>query len=364
MSGPALHCGPVVITGEQWPVGCSGTISSTMPSRGSANSPGPWVGDGSGSLACPRRRWPGRRRRRDSNYSPAPILPGRHLDPVATPPLYSPTGSSRPRRPAARGGLPPLRRGSSQGHPEGRRSRPMPRRVLRRTNGKGMTSASTGPSAMNPDPAGAAGETRQEGGAAPPLSSRTTKPGPRPRMAEEPIPGGPSGATGRSRSGKGWLELIQIWTGVVTGVVALVLSLDNWSTLNREPDVTLTLPAYLRMAQGTSAWLYLQPTFSTPEKTEKAEFVTDMELRIRPTAVTSSTSARAARTCTSPDSRCTPARKRSSRHTAPRSTASCAAPVSTSVSCAAATSTPSSSKAWRRDPAGYRASHERSQPSA
>ena len=59
-----------------------------------------------------------------------------------------------------------------------------------------------------------------------------------------------------------------------------------------------------------------------------------------------------------PDSRCTPARKRSSRHTAPRSTASYGAPVSTSASCAAATSAPSSSTAWRRAPAGYRASHE------
>ena len=52
------------------------------------------------------------------------------------------------------------------------------------------------------------------------------------------------------------------------------------------------------------------------------------------------------------------------RHTAPRSTASYAAAASTSASCAAATSAPSSSTAWRRAPAGYRASHERSRPSA
>ncbi|GAA1704304.1 hypothetical protein GCM10009734_03600 [Nonomuraea bangladeshensis] len=81
---------------------------------------------------------------------------------------------------------------------------------------------------------------------------------------------------------KGWIDLIQIWIGIATGMIALLLSIINWASLNRKPELTLSLPPLIRIAQADDVWLYLQPTFSTTTKTETTDYITGMELQVRP----------------------------------------------------------------------------------
>nr|SBP00933.1 hypothetical protein BN4615_P10449 [Nonomuraea gerenzanensis] len=95
-----------------------------------------------------------------------------------------------------------------------------------------------------------------------------------------PAPGSPA----REAMRKGWLDALQLWLGLATGTIALILSIINWVTLNRDPEVSLSLPSILRIAQGDNVWLYLQPTFTTIRKTETTDYITGMELRVRPPA--------------------------------------------------------------------------------
>ncbi|MER6996179.1 hypothetical protein [Streptomyces sp. NPDC000410] len=74
-----------------------------------------------------------------------------------------------------------------------------------------------------------------------------------------------------------------LWVTTATGLVALAISLYNLAELQRKPDIDVTLPHIIRIAQGKDVWLYLQPTMSTRVRTQDVEVVMKAELRLRPT---------------------------------------------------------------------------------
>ncbi|WP_327732681.1 hypothetical protein OG749_01290 [Streptomyces nojiriensis] len=77
-------------------------------------------------------------------------------------------------------------------------------------------------------------------------------------------------------------ESAHLWITTVTGLVALIVSLYNFWELRKKPDIDVTLPHLVRVAQGKDVWLYLQPTLSTRIKTQDVEVVMGAELRLRP----------------------------------------------------------------------------------
>ena len=82
-----------------------------------------------------------------------------------------------------------------------------------------------------------------------------------------------------------WFERIQTFTGIVTGIAALTLSIMNWIQLNHRPSVTMTMPSLIRISQGTDyANVYLQPTFTVAEKTDLTGIVSWVRLEVEPLA--------------------------------------------------------------------------------
>lgn len=71
----------------------------------------------------------------------------------------------------------------------------------------------------------------------------------------------------------------QGWTAIVTSVVAVVISALTWLELHQRPQLVLTTPSQIRIAQGDQIWLYIQPTLSLLERTD---VVTGLSLQLRP----------------------------------------------------------------------------------
>ncbi|MET7295644.1 hypothetical protein ABZS79_26515 [Streptomyces griseoloalbus] len=87
----------------------------------------------------------------------------------------------------------------------------------------------------------------------------------------------PSPADGQPRRR---FDLAHSWTNTVAGLAALALSAYNFIQLERDPDVDVSLPHIVRVAQGQDVWLYLQPTLSTRLETQKVEVVTEARLKM------------------------------------------------------------------------------------
>jgi hypothetical protein len=75
-------------------------------------------------------------------------------------------------------------------------------------------------------------------------------------------------------------ERTQSWITIATSLAALMLSISNFVALRSYPEVTITLPNVVRIAQGEDVWFYMQPTLSAREKTDKVEVFTEVELHI------------------------------------------------------------------------------------
>ncbi|MFJ3728183.1 hypothetical protein ACIPYQ_37230 [Streptomyces sp. NPDC090045] len=87
------------------------------------------------------------------------------------------------------------------------------------------------------------------------------------------------------RERRGRFEAVHLWASTAAGVVALGISLYNFSVLQRQPDIDVALPHLVRIeprAPGGNVHLFLQPTISSRVRTEDVEIVTDAELRLSP----------------------------------------------------------------------------------
>ncbi|MFG2754488.1 hypothetical protein [Streptomyces xanthophaeus] len=94
--------------------------------------------------------------------------------------------------------------------------------------------------------------------------------------AGDPAPG--------QRSGRARFTAVHGWSSTVIGLAALGISLYNLSLTFRTPEIDVSLPHVLRIGQqeGENAFVFLQPTVSTPQRTEDVEIITSMELELRP----------------------------------------------------------------------------------
>ncbi|MFE6840362.1 hypothetical protein ACFVFI_36755 [Streptomyces sp. NPDC057705] len=80
-------------------------------------------------------------------------------------------------------------------------------------------------------------------------------------------------------------DAAHLWVTTATGLVALGISLYNFATLQRTPEVDVHLPHLVRIeprAPGNSVHVFLQPTISTRIRTEDVEVVTDARLELKP----------------------------------------------------------------------------------
>ncbi|WP_405942802.1 hypothetical protein [Streptomyces sp. NBC_00207] len=80
-------------------------------------------------------------------------------------------------------------------------------------------------------------------------------------------------------------DTAHLWVTTVTGLVALAISLYNFATLQRTPEIDVHLPHLVRIeprAPGNSVHVFLQPTISTRIRTEDVEVVTDARLELKP----------------------------------------------------------------------------------
>ncbi|MEU9305452.1 hypothetical protein [Streptomyces sp. NPDC048269] len=84
---------------------------------------------------------------------------------------------------------------------------------------------------------------------------------------------------------RGRFEVAHLWITTATGLVALGISLYNFATLQRVPEVDVQLPHLVRIeprAPGHTVHLFLQPTISTRIRTEDVEVITDAGLKLNP----------------------------------------------------------------------------------
>jgi hypothetical protein len=69
----------------------------------------------------------------------------------------------------------------------------------------------------------------------------------------------------------------------LTAVAGLVLAFVNRMELNRRPEMTLTMPAVLRITHHTDGYtVVLQPTFTVHDASEVTSVVTDLRLEVEP----------------------------------------------------------------------------------
>ncbi|MEV7384408.1 hypothetical protein [Streptomyces lydicus] len=84
-------------------------------------------------------------------------------------------------------------------------------------------------------------------------------------------------------------ESFHKWASTVAGVAALAISLYNFTELQQNPQIDVTLPHTLRLGQeGKASVIYVQPTVSTRLKTQSVEVVRDTRLDVIPAGSTSS----------------------------------------------------------------------------
>ncbi|MGW1120744.1 hypothetical protein ACWD5B_27150 [Streptomyces tanashiensis] len=94
---------------------------------------------------------------------------------------------------------------------------------------------------------------------------------------------------GVARSRRGWFDAVHKWAATTAAVVALALSLYNWTELQQPPRLDMTLPHLMRIGPaGKGTLIYFQPTVSTRFKAQDVEVITDARLRLAPAASISS----------------------------------------------------------------------------
>ncbi|MDX3072924.1 hypothetical protein [Streptomyces sp. MI02-7b] len=86
----------------------------------------------------------------------------------------------------------------------------------------------------------------------------------------------------RQRSTRTRFEHAQGWVTALAGILALALSVSNFVELRRQPDVDVSLPHLVRIAQGKEVWLYLQPTVSSRVRAGQSAVITDVHLDVLP----------------------------------------------------------------------------------
>ncbi|MFF7780499.1 hypothetical protein ACFZCG_39600 [Streptomyces tanashiensis] len=96
-------------------------------------------------------------------------------------------------------------------------------------------------------------------------------------------------APGEATPRRGWFDSVHKWAATAAAVLALALSLYNWSELKQPPRLDVTLPHLMRIGPaGTGTLVYFQPTLSTRFKAQDVEVITDARLRLAPVGSISS----------------------------------------------------------------------------
>ena len=78
-----------------------------------------------------------------------------------------------------------------------------------------------------------------------------------------------------------WHDDLQKWVALVASVVALVLSVYNFITQQQPPDVAMTFPSQVRIAQGEEVWLYVRPSSTATAESARNPVITQLELKVK-----------------------------------------------------------------------------------
>ncbi|MFE5519518.1 hypothetical protein ACFQ9Q_17600 [Streptomyces virginiae] len=82
--------------------------------------------------------------------------------------------------------------------------------------------------------------------------------------------------------GRNRFDHLHLWATTVTGLVALGIAVFNLVTLQSSPDIDVAMPHVVRVSQGKSARLYVQPTITAKEQTQEVEVITNVLLALNP----------------------------------------------------------------------------------
>jgi hypothetical protein len=97
--------------------------------------------------------------------------------------------------------------------------------------------------------------------------------------------------TKQSRSGLGrhlpWVGArIPVWLPLLIATISFATSTYTFFAINAAPELTLTMPAFVRVAQGPNlgggAIVYLQPSFANVGQSAHVEVISGMTLRVQP----------------------------------------------------------------------------------
>jgi hypothetical protein len=95
----------------------------------------------------------------------------------------------------------------------------------------------------------------------------------------------------QSRSGLGrhlpWVGArIPVWLPLLIATISFATSTYTFFATNAAPDLALTMPAFVRVAQGPNlggdAIVYLQPSFANVGQSARVEVISGMTLRVQP----------------------------------------------------------------------------------
>lgn len=95
----------------------------------------------------------------------------------------------------------------------------------------------------------------------------------------------------RTRAGLGrhlpWVGArIPVWLPLLLAVISFATSTYTFFAVNAAPDLALTMPAFIRVAQGPNlggvAVIYLQPSFTNVGQSSRVEVIAGMTLRVQP----------------------------------------------------------------------------------
>jgi hypothetical protein len=99
--------------------------------------------------------------------------------------------------------------------------------------------------------------------------------------------------TKQTRAGLGrhlpWVGArIPVWLPLLIATISFATSTYTFFATNAAPELTLTMPAFIRVAQGPNlgnvAVVYLQPSFTNTGQSARVEVISGMTLRVQPTS--------------------------------------------------------------------------------
>ncbi|HYN89412.1 MAG TPA: hypothetical protein VER55_12825 [Ardenticatenaceae bacterium] len=80
-----------------------------------------------------------------------------------------------------------------------------------------------------------------------------------------------------------FLQRLIVWVPIVTSLVSLTIAVSSYAVATRAPEVVLVPPRQVRVAQGgEAAFLYVQPTFLSAGRNNRAEVILTMRLEVAP----------------------------------------------------------------------------------